>query len=942
MRTTSVDWLVSLAIAGLAGVGLAAERVELNVVERLGVPRVGEPITSGVPLPLGALEDVTACRLLRDGVEVPAQFRAAGLWRPGASIQWLLVDTQADVAANAVAKYVLEYGPGVKAGAAAKTAVAVAEDDTGYTITTGAATFRVSKQRFSLFDEVRSGDGRVMVPSPAAGTPRFGATVRGLRAMVTRAIPAAENTGRSHLIFITFDGQAPADEFTLTFTSDDAYTVVGKAVGNIGGGSYRQDSALTGGGIQIPADAWLAHAPPKTGDRYTFRTIAAGSDAVSEGVFSTRLVESGPLRCVLEVKGCFGPAPAPALEFTAHYHFHAGSPCVRLQYTLENNNFAGRTATGNAKSSDIGGTNCVFFDEMALTLPTGAGPGTAVRFGRDEAAKPAAGGPEPGTSAAAELYQDSNGGPQWNRYQNAKYHPRPNSYVTFAGYRVLNAGGDVLLEGHRAPGWMTVAGQDRGVSVAVQDFWRLFPKGLAANADGTLTIGLFPARYGTDFPFRSGEHKTHEILFDFHTGAAAAAGREAVAKAFDDPLRLEPSPEWFAKTRALGDLLPEDMEHYKAYEVRNLSAVGIFGRDVKPGPSIFSRREEADFYGWMDFGDVPIDFENMSGQWGMKYDLDLQFARQWARTQRPEWWRLFRDASRHHCDIDVHHQPHYPSSHYVKGGTWAHSLHSEPGNKNPHRNYNQFTKDLAFGCLGAAARHYLTGDWQARDVVVEQAENALAPAMSVQADPGLKNNRLGVRGDACTLNRLMAGYLMTGDPRYLERARWTIRDCRYDGRPAVSPPVKIWSSVFYMMALARYVEAFPDDADARQWLLAHLETLRASCWEQDGVFQGFYYIVTPQPDGSIVGEKTSGHYNIMAADALAIGFRMTGDRRFMDMARKCFDYGVTDGSPTYFQIQSANGATHGGFFMAEDAKLRASPRPNLLEPETSSRSSAGN
>ena len=924
MRARHGGWLVALMIVGLAGVGLAAERVELDVVERLGVPRIGEPITSGVPLPRGALADVTACRLLRDGVEVPAQFRAAGLWRPDTSIQWLLVDTQADVAASATAKYVLEYGPGVKAAATPQAAVRVAEDDTGYTVTTGAATFRVSKQRFSLFDEVQLADGRVVVPQPAESKPRFGATVRGLQAMVTRAIPDPKNTGRSHLISVAYDGQAPADEFTLTFTDANAYTVVGKAAGAIGGGAYRKDSALTGGGIQIPANAWLANAAPKPGDRYTFRTIAAGSDAVSEGVFATRVIESGPLRCVLEVKGCFGPKSAPVLEFTAREHFHAGSPRVRVQFTLENNNFCERTATGNAKSSDIGGVNCVFFDEMALALPTGTGAGAAVRFGLDAAAKPPQGGAEP--AGAIELYQDSNGGAQWNRYQDAKYHPRPNSSVTFQGYHVLNAGGDVVLAGGRAPGWMTCTGPDCGVAVAVQNFWQQFPKSLAVAADGTLRIGLFPARYAADFPFRSGEHKTHEILLDFDSGAVDPARREAVAKAFDDPLRLEPTAAWFAKTRAFGGLVPEDMANYAAYEARNLSAIGIFAPGAKSGASIPSRREKTDFYGWMDFGDVPIDFENDSGQWGMKYDLDMQFARQWARTLRPEWWRLFRDASRHHCDIDVHHQPHYPASHYVKGGTWAHSLHSEPGNKNPNRNRNQFTKDLAFGCLAAAARHSLTGDWQARDVVIEQADNALAPGMSVQADPGMKNNRLGVRGDACTLNRLMAGYMMTGDQRYLDRARWTIRDCRYDGKPADSKPVKLWSSAFYMMALARYVEMFPDDADARQWLLAHLETLRASCWEKDGVFQGFYYIVTPRPDGSIVGEDTSGHYNIMAADALAIAFRLTGDRRFMEAARKCFDYGVSNGPPTYFQIQTANGATHGGFFMAEDALLRASDK----------------
>jgi hypothetical protein len=388
---------------------------------------------------------------------------------------------------------------------------------------------------------------------------------------------------------------------------------------------------------------------------------------------------------------------------------------------------------------------------------------------------------------------------------------------------------------------------------------------------------------------------------------------------------LAPSPEWTARTRALGDLHPEDLQNYRAYEVRNLSAIGISPGGAPWEGGFFHQRERYEFYGWMDYGDVPIDFENPSGQWGMKYDLDYHMARQFARTLRPRWWRLFAAAARHAGDIDVHHQPHLPELHFVKGGVWAHSLHGEAGNRNPHRNRNHFTKDLCFGARGTAALHYLTGDWKAHDACMEIAENALARYMSPQEDPGPpeKNNRMGWRGDACTLNRLLEGYLLDGDEKYLQRARWQIRSCAFDGRPPRHGEISLWSSCFYMMALARYVDLFPGDAGARSYLLAHIETMRRGTSEENGIL----YTITPRPDGSVVGRGTCSHYNIMAADAFAVAYRLTGEQKYLDTARKCFAYGVRnacwkDGPPTYTQVHSAGGALHGNVFMAVDSAQR--------------------
>ena len=87
------------------------------------------------------------------------------------------------------------------------------------------------------------------------------------------------------------------------------------------------------------------------------------------------------------------------------------------------------------------------------------------------------------------------------------------------------------------------------------------------------------------------------------------------------------------------------------------------------------------------------------------------------------------------------------------------------------------------------------------------------------------------------------------------------------------------------------------------------------------------YAVTPQPDGSVVGKGQTSMYNIMGADALALGYRLTGEQKYLEVARKCFAYGVknacwVNGPPVYQQVHSANGALHGVVFMTVDAAAR--------------------
>ena len=109
------------------------------------------------------------------------------------------------------------------------------------------------------------------------------------------------------------------------------------------------------------------------------------------------------------------------------------------------------------------------------------------------------------------------------------------------------------------------------------------------------------------------------MLFFFHKGDAEAARGLAAAQGFSDPLRLEPSPGWFAKTKALGELHPYDPASDKAQENLNLPTIGLRPDGSESRTNLFQQMENYNFSCWMDYGDVPLDFEGGTGQWGLKY-----------------------------------------------------------------------------------------------------------------------------------------------------------------------------------------------------------------------------------------------------------------------------------------------------------------------------------
>jgi hypothetical protein len=143
--------LAAMAVLASAALGAAQVDVKLVVQEPAGVARVNEPVSGGIPLPMGLVKDPAQLKLVdAQGAEVPAQFSAINRWGQDRSVMWLLVQAAASVPAKGAVTYQLKSGP-----AAAQTAspVRVSDAADAVTVETGAIKFVVNKKRFNLIDQ---------------------------------------------------------------------------------------------------------------------------------------------------------------------------------------------------------------------------------------------------------------------------------------------------------------------------------------------------------------------------------------------------------------------------------------------------------------------------------------------------------------------------------------------------------------------------------------------------------------------------------------------------------------------------------------------------------------------------------------------------------------------------------------------------------------------
>lgn len=146
-------WPVALAVCGVPAVSPLSQGVAIpiEIIERSGYAAHSAPITGGVPVKKGMARPTDRWRLLDEqGRDLPVQVTVLNTWRDG-SVKWLVVDTQADLTANQRRSLRLVLGD----GAVPPVAVRVEDEKDAWRVHTGPLSFKVSKTRFRLLEEVR-------------------------------------------------------------------------------------------------------------------------------------------------------------------------------------------------------------------------------------------------------------------------------------------------------------------------------------------------------------------------------------------------------------------------------------------------------------------------------------------------------------------------------------------------------------------------------------------------------------------------------------------------------------------------------------------------------------------------------------------------------------------------------------------------------------------
>ncbi len=615
----------------------------------------------------------------------------------------------------------------------------------------------------------------------------------------------------------------------------------------------------------------------------------------------------GPLHTVVRFRGDLrSEGGEKLLAYTARLHFYADHPLIRVLFTVWNDNPMVNVG-GQPDILDFGSPNTVLFDDLSLRLVLSTDSGSSapcVREGMQPASRLSgcnpvgaipdlpspptytlAGGPGevwsgPLTSTA-ELYQDSSGGPQWN-------HEPDNAANTFRGFEARSGG--VILhpacgesdseETCRSLGWAALTATGGGIAVGVRNFWQNYPKSIAVAPDGTLTVGLFPGRYGRDFELRVGEQKTHEILLYF--------GRDALAErmvAAHNPLRAWAASDYYlTEARVLDRAVPRradafpDFEGYVdaaiLYPTMNLFLLrdGAVGSDW-----VYAPRPES--WGWRNFGDTIAEDETNADSYpvftNQQYDHPWAFILQAIRSlddgggRADLWWQLAEAGAYHQADIDIIHSPctgrpyeemvncmdteqgpPYPVG-WAMGGRLTNQWHAWPV---PDVHRHALIDYWSGGIRGMLYYYYLTGDGVVADAWRELAENARWRVENSPCDPdcgpGYANGNPGeadAREAAYGLQILTDAYDATGDEAYLLAARRVISDshpdrtwfgqAEYHPDPAISPAGKTtspWGLAMIMQSLGHYLDVVVEwqgapDPLAQDSLLRYAELL-ASWW----------------------------------------------------------------------------------------------------------------
>jgi hypothetical protein len=349
-------------------------------------------------------------------------------------------------------------------------------------------------------------------------------------------------------------------------------------------------------------------------------------------------------------------------------------------------------------------------------------------------------------------------------------------------------------------------------------------------------------------------------------------------------------------------------------------------------------------YGWQDHGDVPLDYEafgpNQSGQMNLKYWFLYGMLAQFCRSGDLKWLDLAKPSAWHLSDIDYLHIPDEGIQHWAHGAYFGHSQHDEPGNQNPNRNYNSPSVDLFFGAPDLLLAYYLTGEKRFRDVALEGLEAILN--LSQFAD---FSTPLFSRDHGNLIFAYIEGYRQTADQKWLSSLKtvvgalsnlsnksWLTNPAAY-GSANPGTYLRMFQFDQVVWTLGRYLDflqeyGLKDDLDTAKALTSYADfAIRYAMVEyQSGRAAHRYDYVFDNPNST---DLDINNWALVMADALAYAYKYSGEKKYLDAAKKFYATGTIDpvwlgDPPVYLSTKDlVNSCNWGLVYMNQSLKASA-------------------
>jgi hypothetical protein len=765
MRSKWLTTLTTLATLTAVLLGAAAVRaraaepeVKLALAEPAGVARPAWPVTSGVPLPEGAVREAGELAL-RDaaGEPVPCQIEAVCRW-PDGSLRWVHLSFQADLPAGGKLEYTLARG---KPAAVARP-LKVTEGGDSIVIDTGAARITISRKTGSIIESLEVGGEKVL---KGRGMTLVGGT---FVSKITRA--RYKHSGGVELGFARPRSMLKCGTETWTLRAADAGNVelVGSKTGPDGRCPNRFEGtwlSKSGKIMLFPTFEWGKHGfgEPGAESYWTFETDGSrNGKRFSTALGKLEKVEvekSGPLVACVYLQGTFStkdgdvvvpvgkdragkPYADPSGDFLKHrtrIYAYAGKPWVRVVPAI--------THLG-----PFDGSVFACFDDLAMEF---AAPGVAA------GSSATLSGARGSVGNEARLVQLLGVTPATENGLKRS----PSYAVTFDGAEKAKgpkATGSCLIGGGAGPG---------GLGFGVRRFWEYGPKAITVSP-GRVRLELWPSvqEFG-GYRLGRGRQRSHEIMI------SASAAAEAELAAFQAPRLIAVAPgSWYADCGIFG-MIAEERDYQEAgYPRGQLEALGRYEQMMKcVVDSKFSTRgargrsAPAHFVaGWNDYGDLP-----WSDGWSnLHYDWTMNMLLHFLRTGKREFFDAADAMAWHRKDIAQNHSDQCGRVNRYQTGTNHISFYEKDDHRRIFARSSMFVGRVTHTWNRGIGYYYLlTGDPMARLVAVETAESlhvgfgGLIEGGKKAPDAGAELRRYG-----WSIENLLGAYEVTGEKKYLDWA----------------------------------------------------------------------------------------------------------------------------------------------------------------------------